>query len=251
MDAAQTIRDSVANVAQLRQEAHSKPQLHAAMLRIKSFQARRFAAGYADLLNSPDYGGATRFFLQDLYSDKDYSQRDAQFARIAGKLQLLFPKQVVATAVELARLHLLTEEMDRRMADAWQLLPESYGDDITRYIGCWKTVGRFDARDNQLRMVMDIGRELDRLTRIRGLRTMLRLMRKPATAAGMGALQNFLENGFDTFAEMAGSTSERVTHSHFFLDTIRQREGALIALLSQGDHAACEAGLRACLAGSA
>lgn len=251
MDAAQTIRDSVTTVAQLRQEAHSNPQLHAAMLRIKSFQAQRFASGYADLLSSPDYGSATRFFLQDLYSDKDYSQRDAQFARIAGKLQLLFPKQVVATAVELARLHVLTETMDRRMADVWQTLPEGQGDDITRYIACWKTVGRFDARASQLSMVMDIGSELDRLTRIRGLRTMLRLMRKPATAAGMGALQNFLETGFDTFAEMAGKASERGPHTRYFLDTIRQREGALIALLSQGDHAACEAGLRACLAGGA
>jgi hypothetical protein len=71
------------------------------------------------LLASVEYAGAARFFLNDLYSDKDYSLRDAQFARIAGALQRLFPKQVVATAVTMAQLHILTEELDRQMAVAW------------------------------------------------------------------------------------------------------------------------------------
>ena len=48
-----------------------------------------------------------------------------------------------------------------------------------------------------------MGNELAQLTRKPGLRTMLRMMRKPAHAAGMGALQQFLESGFDTFGQLA------------------------------------------------
>ena len=50
---------------------------------------------------------------------------------------------------------------------------------------------------------MKLGQDLTRFTRMPGLRMMLRMMRKPAQAAGLGALQHFLETGFDTFGAMA------------------------------------------------
>jgi hypothetical protein len=246
MEAADTIRDAVARVATLRQEAGASPGLQAALTAVKAFQAKRFAGTYADLLASQEYVGAARFFLDDLYSDKDYSLRDAQFARIAGALQRLFPRQVVATAVSLAQLHVLTEELDHQMALAWLARSsapvEGTSDAARRYAGCWLAVGREPDRNRQLDMVLCIGAELDRLTRTHGLRLMLRMMRRPATAAGLGALQTFLEAGFDTFAQMAGQGEQ----ARVFLDTIRERESGWIHRLSTA--AASEAELRACLA---
>jgi len=119
MDAAETIRNSVARVTALRRAAAAHDDLQAANRAVKRLQARRFAGTYADLLESSEYSGAARFFLDELYSDKDYSLRDAQFSRIAGALQTFFPEQVVATAVALAELHALTEELDQEMALAW------------------------------------------------------------------------------------------------------------------------------------
>jgi hypothetical protein len=244
MDAADTIRDAVARVAALRQDAATQPALHAATLAVKSFQAQRFAGTYADLLASTEYAGATRFFLDDLYSDKDYSLRDAQFARIAGGLQRLFPKQVVATAVTLAQLHVLTEELDRQMAEAW-ICVGTAADAVCRYMACWQTVGREADRDRQLEMVLQVGGELDRLTRTPGLRMMLRMMRKPAAVAGVGALQIFLESGFDIFAQMSGKGAR----AREFLETIQERESGWIRQLSNASVAApCEVALRACLA---
>lgn len=248
MDAADTIRNAVARVAALRHEAGSTPGLQAALTGVKAFQAKRFAGTYADLLASDDYAGAARFFLDDLYSDKDYSLRDAQFARIAGALQRLFPRQVVTTAVALAQLHVLTEELDHEMAVAWSARTAAPmngpADTAQRYTGCWLSVGRESDRNRQLEMVLGIGADLDRLTRTPGLRMMLRMMRRPATAAGLGALQNFLESGFDTFAQMAGK-GER---ARVFLNTIRERESGWIHRLSMPTTAANEADLRACLA---
>ncbi|MBI2749835.1 MAG: hypothetical protein HYX43_10995 [Burkholderiales bacterium] len=244
MDAADTIRYAVARVTALRQDAATRPDLHAATLAVKSFQAQRFAGTYADLLASTEYAGAARFFLDDLYSDKDYSLRDAQFARIAGGLQRLFPKQVVATAVTLAELHVLTEELDRQMAEAW-IGAGPVADAVSRYMACWQTVGRESDRDRQLEMVLQVGSELDRLTRTPGLRMMLRMMRKPAAVAGVGALQIFLESGFDIFAQMSGKGAR----AREFLGTIQERESGWIRQLSTASVAApCEVALRACLA---
>ena len=244
MDAAHTIRAAVARVGTIHKDATSNPDLRAALVWVKAFQAKRFASTYADLLRSAEYGAAARFFLEDLYSDKDYSQRDAQFSRIAGALQRLFPQQVVTTAVALAELHLLTEELDWQMASKWLLhtvTPDK--DDVARYIGCWRDIGRKDDRMRQLDMVLSVGKDLDRLTRTPGLRLMLRMMRGPARAGGMGSLQSFLESGFDTFANMSGKGSSAIE----FLSTIRARESCWIQQLSMGDAAQCEADLRMCL----
>ena len=88
-----------------------------------------------------------------------------------------------------------------------------------------------------------MGLELDRLTRMPGLRLMLRMMRRPAVAADLGSLQSFLESGFDIFAGMAG----RGKRAKVFLDIIRERESAWITQLFGPDIVTCEMNLRTCL----
>lgn len=242
MDAAQKIRDAVERVSTLRQDARSTPGLGHATAAVKAFQARRFAGTYADLLASPEYACATRFFLSELYSDKDYSERDAQFSRIAGALQTLFPAQVVATSVSLAQLHVLTEELDHQMATAWIQSTSAGGGDIPRYMSAWNAVGRRQDRLEQLSLVLTVGAELDRMTRMPGLRLMLKMMRRPASAAGLASLQTFLEAGFDTFASMSGKS----TRTPAFFNTIRTRESEWIdRLFFDATH--CDAALQECL----
>ena len=221
MEAAKTIRDAVARVSTLRQRAQTLPGLRVATQAVKKFQAQRFAATYADLLASQEYATATRFFLDELYSDKDYSQRDAQFARIAGALQRFFPATVIDTAVSMAELHALTEELDFAMAVAWSdSSPANPEECVAAYVKAWNTVRRPTDRNRQLDVVLHVGAELDRLTRTPGLRMMLRMMRRPANAAGLGSLQRFLEAGFDTFAGMSGQGSR----GNEFLSMIHVRE---------------------------
>ncbi len=231
MRASETIRDAVARVAVLRQAARGAQPLLEATTAVKGFQARRFSGTYGDLLNSAEYGQAASFFLVELYSEKDYSLRDEQFARIAGALQRLFPHQVVETAVALAELHVLTEQLDHDMAQQWMRLAEPYIQPAKRYLLAWKAVGRESERTHQLTLVLQIGVELDHLTRTRGLRTTLKMMRRPARATGLGALQEFLEAGFDTFANMSGNGARAME----FLNTIRDREESLMAQLFAQD----------------
>ena len=97
-------------------------------------------------------------------------------------------------------------------------------------------MGQRHARQQQLQRVLAMGNDLARLTRTPGLRMMLRMMRGPANAAGMGALQKFLEAGFDTFGQLArqrGGVAQ-------FLATIEQRERALMDLLFDADPVTCE-----------
>ncbi|MEQ1534402.1 MAG: hypothetical protein ABL923_00865 [Burkholderiaceae bacterium] len=230
MSAKQTIQTAVEKVAQLRQLAADSLGLAKAVSEIKAFQAKRFTGTYFDLLHTPQYQPATQFFLEELYSEKDYSQRDAQFSRIAGTLERMFPKQVVQTAVSLAQLHSLTEDLDLAMAQSW-LSNVKCSDKTNRYITAWHQVGRRTDRDAQLSGSLAVGQELVTLTRTPGLRMALKMMRKPASLAGMAALQHFLESGFDTFAAMTPKKTSKNGEPEgpaFFLETVKKREAALI-----------------------
>lgn len=247
MDAADQIRQSLRNVTRLRAQTNASRPLQEALQRVKHFQACRFAGTYHDLLQSSNFAAPTRFFLQELYGARDFSDRDAQFARIAGALQTFFPKQVVSTAIALAELHALTETLDLEMAQQCLALGHQVTGlhlDCRGYLQCWRSVASPALRVGQLRSVLEIGEELDTLTRTKGLRMSLRMMRGPAKAAGLQALQTFLEIGFDTFARMGGAGTECAA----FLNTIRDRESAWITMLFDAPEMKCETDLMACLA---
>jgi hypothetical protein len=236
MEAARTIRSAVAEVALLKQAVEANPALGDALREVKQVQSRRFAGTYSDLLAGGPHAAAAEFFLVELYSDKDYAERDMQFARTAGAMEQLFPEQVTATAVALAQLHALTEELDQAMALAWLAQVDESLTVAQRYSLAWREVERRADRERQLRAVLGIGVEITQLTRAAGLRLMVKTMRAPAAVAGLGALQRFLECGFDTFRAMA----KRPGRAEDFLATIKLRETALMQLLFDADLVACE-----------
>lgn len=186
---------------------------------IKSYQQERFARDYADLLANPRYSGASRFFLDDLYGPGDFSQRDAQFARIVPALVRLFPEEVVITVEALTALHALSEQLDTTMARHIDASPLT----LAKYATAWRRTGQPASRQRQIDLMVDVGRALDVYTRRPLLRHSLRAMRIPARAAGLSALQAFLEKGFDTFRAMHGAQE--------FLTQIAKRERAMAASL--------------------
>ncbi|MBQ0932729.1 hypothetical protein KAK07_24080 [Ideonella sp. 4Y16] len=209
-----------------RQARLHDPALAGRVVALKRYQQARFACTHADLLADARYGPAARFFLEDLYGPQDFADRDAQFARIVPALVRLFPQEIVETVQSLVALHALTESLDSRMARA---LP-SDAPDRRAYVQAWQQVGAAEERRQQLARVLDLGAQLDRYTRRPLLRQSLRLMRGPARSAGLGALQQFLERGFDTFAAMRGAQD--------FLARVQQREGALMNRLFAPDAVA-------------
>ena len=184
---------------------------------VKAYQHLRFQHTYADLLQQPRWAKAARFFLDDLYGPSDFSARDEQFARVVPGLVRLFPRDIVKTVLALSRLHSLSESLDTAMGRALPHGIEALTAPV--YVDAWQHVGAPADRHRQIDLMLDVGRALDKYTGNPLLRHSLRVMRAPAHAAGLGALQSFLETGFDTFREMRGAD--------FFLQTIARRERVL------------------------
>ena len=207
-----------------REARAADPALGRGVAAVKAYQHRRFASTYADLMMQPRYSAATRFFLDDLYGPADYSDRDRQFIRIVPALVRLFPSEIVLTVKHLGALHALSERLDTEMAKALAGAAPSGAS----YTAAWRCTSVAD-REQQIVWMLRIGTDLDRYTRKPLLRQSLRFMRGPAQAAGLGDLQRFLENGFDTFRQMRGAAE--------FLALIGQRERSLAAALFAGEAA--------------
>lgn len=226
---AERIRQHLASVESLRMSATNTGTDRVVAI-IKHLQAQRFQHTYQDFLNSAEYALAARFFLEELYGARDFRTRDQQFSRIAGGLERLFPSAVAELAVDLTELHALTERLDHAMAIAWTAQTEA-GSNGDRYLRSWRCTESRTDRERQLAVVSRMGAELQTLTRKRSLRTALRLMRGPARAAGLDALQQFLEVGFDAFASMK--------EPHRLMDAIAERESDWLWRLFDAPFRSC------------
>ena len=230
----ETILVDLRNVAARRSDHAANPSLAAAVTQVKQYQHARLYKSYADLLIHPRFAGPARFFLDDLYGPGDFSDRDAQFVRVVPALVRLFPSAIVATVADLAALHALSEALDDQMASAFlSLRPAGSRLDAAGYLLAWQRTGEPDGRRKQIALMRRVGDALDKHTRKPLLRRSLALMRGPAKAAGLAALQAFLERGFDTFAAMSGADD--------FLNTIVTRETALARELFAADTACAKA----------
>ncbi|MFN0162545.1 MAG: FFLEELY motif protein [Burkholderiales bacterium] len=191
------------------------------MLELKTWQSARLEATYSDLLGHPRYAAAARFFLEDLYGPKDMAQRDADTERILPKLTRVLPARALATIADAVELDALSETLDQHLA----LQPGFAGTviDAAGYATAYRACSNQSERERQIALTRRIGDALDQLTRKPLLEGTLKLMRKPAQAAGLGALQNFLERGFVAFKAMHGARE--------FLDAVQERETLLMRRL--------------------
>ena len=205
-------------------EAGLEPQ----MALLRAWQTERLARTYADLLESPRYGRACRFFLSDIYAPRDFSQRDQNFERLHDFLRHSLPASslyVLAGAIEANRL---TRQLDEALL-ATLVNDLGMTDTITpeMYVAAYQRCDNYDERLRQIKLITEVGQEIDRMVRIPLTGLVLRLARRPARLAGWTAVQDFLERGHAAFKQMGGADT--------FLFTIEQRETHVLNSVFAGD----------------
>jgi hypothetical protein len=232
---AQRLRDGVARVRALRDDARADPVLAQDRLLVRAWQADRLARTYPDLLASPRYGPAAEFFLSDLYGPKDFSARDEAVGRIIPTMSRMLPASALETIALAVELDALSEALDQRLAAALRRSqPGAHALAITEaaYAAAYRAAGSAAERERQIWLVGRIGAALDQLARKPLIAGALRLMDGPAHAAGLGALHEFLARGFAAFRGMRGADE--------FLATIAARESRINIRLFADDPGAFE-----------
>lgn len=197
--------------------------------RLKEYQATRLAKTYADLLASERYRPAAQFFLSDLYGPKDFRSRDEELARVVPVMVRVLPARALQTLLDAVKMDMLSEALDTAMVLALRKAGRSRDIDWPAYVAAYRRCGRRQDREQQIALVDHIGKTLDRLTRMPLIRVSLKLMSGPAHLAGLGALHDFLQGGFDAFSYMKGADE--------FMAIVGARETALMRELFANPHA--------------
>lgn len=218
----------IAEARELRAERAADPRAED-YPRLKEWQAARLAQTYADLLASERYRPAAEFFLSDLYGPKDFRSRDEELARVVPVMVHVLPARALLTLLEAVRMDTLSESLDTAMVLALRDAGRTRDIDWPAYVAAYRSCGRRRDREQQIALIDKIGKTLDRLTRMPLIRVSLRLMNGPAHLAGLGALHDFLQRGFDAFSDMKGADE--------FLAIVTQRETELMKELFAGSCA--------------
>ncbi|HEY6925033.1 MAG TPA: hypothetical protein VI653_16280 [Steroidobacteraceae bacterium] len=204
-------------------DAYARPEITARLSELRSWQAERLARTYADLSHDPRCATAVNFFLTDLYGPQDFTRRDDDFARAWSRLKRGLPDAALEVLARALELQVLSAELDQAMLQRLVAGPVT---DLS-YADAYRAVGRADARRRQIDLVMSIGTDLARLVSFPLIGLALRVAHAPAHLAGFGALQDFLERGYDAFRRMGDPGA--------LLGAIQSRETTLMQRLFAGN----------------
>lgn len=189
---------------------------------LRTWQSRRLAATYADLLANPRYSRACRFFLDDVYAAKDFRQRDEEIRQLYDIISHFLPDILLKLVKTVIKLNDLTHALDEKL---WSVMQNELGvtDTITMdlYVAGYRLCDNYDKRVYQIELIDQVGHMVDITTKIPMIATTLKVVRTPVSRAGWGDLHDWIERGFFAFQRMHGAKE--------FLATIHDREMSFLA----------------------
>ena len=194
---------------------------------LQHWQCERLLVTHDDLAQQTRYQKAMAFFVDELYGPKDFSQRDADLVRVIPKLAKVLPDKAMNAMDDALSLNALSFDLDMAMAQYLQ----SYfpGEPINRdnYALAYRNVGRMKDRAHQIDIISHLGDQLSDVIKIRGIGMLISLSRRPAKLAGLLALHEFLERGFNAFKALGDVQS--------FIQPVLVREKAIMQSLLSDD----------------
>lgn len=195
---------------------------------LRRWQSARLIRTYADLLANARYRPAAEFFLDEIYGDRDFQQREHDLARIVPMMTRILPASVLHTAALALELNALSYELDAQMTrilaaefDVHEAMDEAV------YVAAYRRCANYELRQRQIELVGQLGQDLRRIVQKPFIHTALKVAKTPAHLAGVGELHHFLDAGFHAFRQMG-------QYAEIFITTIVSRESAILKRMRTG-----------------
>jgi hypothetical protein len=215
--AAVRFRRAIARSNELHAEYLDDPDLYESYDRFTRWQLEYMLPFFSDLLEPEGYAEAVDFIVSDL-AGVGISGRDRDIERATPVIVRSLPAQPLETAAAAVELNARALEINlgicRELRRSGELPPVITEAD---YLLACRKVSSYDECMDLVHLAADLGDTLKKLVRVPLIGGLLRTMRKPAHAAGFGALQEFLETGYLTF--------RKISDIDRFLELLRLRMG--------------------------
>lgn len=188
---------------------------------LRNWQSERLARTYSGFAQNPRYQPALRFFSQDLYGARDYSQRNHDIKRLYGLIRRIAPERMIRPLILSVELHYLTEKLDARLLEA---LVDKLGVvdaiSVPLYAEGYRLCNNYGLRVQQIDLIHELGSLIDDIVRMPLSGVMLKVAKAPLEKGGWRELTGFMERGFDAFKRMRGGKD--------FLKFVRTRERRIL-----------------------
>lgn len=170
--------------------------------RFTEWQMAYLLAFFTDLHERPGYAEAIDFTMSDL-AGVGIVDRDRDLERASPAITRMLPLKALETIAAAAKLNARVLEVNLGILGCLQVdgkLPTRISK--RAYCVACRESSTLDECIELVDLAVNLGGTLKTLVRVPLLGAMLWAMRGPAHAAGFGALQEFLENGYSTFKEI-------------------------------------------------
>ncbi|HNS00960.1 MAG TPA: hypothetical protein PKM78_01100 [Anaerolineae bacterium] len=196
-------------------------QLSPLIAYLSAWQSMRLSRTHADMLADPRFSLGCRFFLDDIYAPKDFSQRDYDGHRIYNFMNRFLPEATLAPLAMALEVNSLTQQLDLALAEAMRThLGVEDRFDRAQYEEAYRLCDNYDVRRRQIRLIVTVGQQLERVRRVPFIQATLRLARRPAQQLGWYEMQDFLERGYHAW--------KSIREPEIFLANIGEREMAIL-----------------------
>ncbi len=170
--------------------------------RFANWQLQYLLPFFGDLYERDGYAAAIDFTMSDL-AGVGISNRDRDLERAAPAITRMLPLQALATIASAAEMNARVLKVNiaicRCLLENNELPVVIMERDYC--VACRKASSLAECVE-LVRVITGLGKTLKSLIKVPMIGMMLRAMRVPAHAAGFGALQEFLENGYFTFKQI-------------------------------------------------
>jgi hypothetical protein len=194
---------------------------------LRQWQSERLARTYADFAKDQRFRPAIRFFLEDLYGARDFSQRNHDIQRLYDMVRHIAPEPMIRPLMYSVELHSLTEQLDAHLID---LLVNQLGVGnaitVPAYAEAYRLCDNYDRRVQQIELIFEVGSQLDKIVQMPLSGAMLQISKVPLERGGWRDLMAFMERGFNAFRQMRGGRQ--------FLETVRERERRILDRIYAG-----------------
>lgn len=191
---------------------------------IQRWQLQRMQEDYADFSKQADYQPAVDFFLQELYGDFSFIDRNQDLHKVYPVMVKLLPASMLDTLTDALTFQAHSLKLDMQLAEAKHqhhpLISDDEEMDLELYIKLNRQFVSQQDRRTQVGEVVSLGQALVKAANHSILVRLLKMMRLPAKSAGFGQLHGFLEHGLSAFKKMPDAVH--------FLNAVEQRETSFI-----------------------
>lgn len=198
------------------------------LAKVREFQGQRIAQTYRDFAAQPQFAGVMRFFLEDLYAARDFTQRDHDVQRAHNFLSKVVPAEMLQLATDSIELTQLSNTLDEKLARiAFGELKLKGKVTAEGYAEAYRRSDAYAGRERQIELLVNVMGDAAKTAHMLLSGAALRMAKGPAKAAGWDEMYGFLERGHQAFA--------KVKQPETFLEAIEERETRIMKKIARGE----------------